>query len=107
MNEIFNIESSKLNFRVAKMNAIEALAFRNMIADTESFDKYVTFFDTILEKIEVEVNGQWLPVKEKNRNIYYPSGIEDDYQAIQELVAYFINTFLKAVFTKSSASTQP
>lgn len=88
-------------FRVKKMNAIEALALRtaSSIENTREAQK---FFNEILERVEVEVGGKWLPVKEKGRDVFYPSGIEDDAQAVQQIVEHFMNDFLHPLFQKSS-----
>ena len=88
-------------FRVKKMNAIETLALRTAsnIDDTKSAQK---FFNEILERIEVQVADKWLPVKDKTVDAYYPAGIEDDVDAIQQLINFFMTSFLHPVFTKSA-----
>lgn len=101
----FTIENFDGEFRFAKMNAIEALALRTII-NFDDFDMSVKMIDTILEKIEVNCGSDWLPVKEKAHNVYYPVGIENNVFAINELVEKFLNDYLKPLFTKSSASNQ-
>ena len=99
MNEF---EVKNFTYRIKRMNAIEVLAFQSQI----SFDKYedvLKMYNEILEKIEVKLDNTWLNVKTKGKDIYYPSGIEDDVIAIQELVKHFLD-YLKSVFQNSNAS---
>lgn len=103
MNE-FTIDSLEYNFRIKKLNAIEALALRSQI-DFSSTSSVEALYYQILEKIEVHVANQWLPVKEAGKNIFYPADIENDIVAVQELIKYFINEYLMPLFMKSSAST--
>lgn len=95
-----NLKIDKNEFRVKKMNAIEVISFRSLM-DFSSLDRVSSFFKTILENIEVRINDDWLPVKEKNREVYYPNGIENDIKVIDKLLNYF-QSYLKEVFTKSS-----
>lgn len=95
-----NLKIGKNEFRVKKMNAIEVISFRSLM-DFSSLDGISSFFKTILENLEVRINDDWLPVKEKNREVYYPNGIENDIKAIDKLLNYF-QDYLKEVFTKSS-----
>lgn len=89
----------KFNFRIRKMNAIELLAF-NMQSEIQTFDGTVETFNLILENIEVQTGDSWLPVKEKNKNIFYPSGIENDIMTIKELIPFFMN-YIGSVFHPS------
>lgn len=102
MNE-FKIKDYEYMFRIKDMNAIEALALRAQISN-DSFEKTVHFFNLVLEHIEVEFNGKWMPVKTKDMEVYYPAGIERNMNAIQELIEHFTVDFLKPLFTSSNAS---
>lgn len=90
------------NFRIKKMNAIELLAIQSQ-ASFEDLTKTEQFFYLVLEKTEVEIKGQWLPVKEKNKNIFYPKDVEQDVDTIKELISHFTE-YLKDVFLKSNES---
>lgn len=103
MNE-FRITSYDCQFRIKKLNAIEALALRSQI-DFSSSESVQTLYYQILEKIECNIAGQWLPVKERGQDVFYPAGIEYNVEAVQELIKFFINDYLTPLFTKSSAST--
>ena len=96
-----NLKIDKNEFRIKKMNAIEVISFRSLM-DFKSLEKVTNFFKTVLECIEVKVGDDWLPVKEKNREVYYPNGVENDINLIDELLNYF-QRYLEEVFTKSSA----
>lgn len=87
-------------FRIKRMNAIELLAFQSSTS-FESYEDSLKSFDTILEHVEVKCNDVWLQVKQKSN--YYPAGIENDINAIQEIVTRFTD-YLRSVFSKSSAS---
>lgn len=104
MNE-FTIKARENEFRIKKMNAIELLAFQSQIS-FDSMDAAKNMYANILEMIEVKFKEQWLPVKEKGKDIYYPSGIEDDFESISEIIGYFLNDYLKPLFSKSDASKQ-
>lgn len=95
------IDIGSNTFRVKKMNAIEALALRTA-SSIESTKEAQTFFNEILERMEVQIADKWLPVKEKNVEAYYPAGIEDDIMTIKTLVDFFMKDFLKPLFTKSA-----
>lgn len=95
-----NLKIGKNEFRVRQMNAIEIISFRSLM-DFSSLDGVSSFFKTILENIEVKVGDKWLPVKEKNREVYYPNGIENDIKVIDKLLNYF-KSYLGEVFTQSS-----
>lgn len=97
----FNIEEYDYTFRIAKMNAIEVLAIRTQINFT-TYDASIKLFSTILENIEVNIDGQWFKVKTKGKNSYMPLFVENDVILVDKLIAYFTNNFLKEVFQKSS-----
>lgn len=99
----FQIKALDNVFRVKKMNAIEALALRTC-TDVDDFDKTTKTFSTILEHLEVKCGEQWLPVKEKNANVYYPAGLEDNVDACNELIDAFLNQYFWPLFRKSDAS---
>ena len=99
----FKVDGSDYLFRIAKMNAIEVLGLRTLI-NYEDIDKAITWYKALLERVEVNFGSQWLPVKEKNREVYYPAGIEDNYQLISGICAHFMNDFLKPVFWSSNES---
>ena len=45
-----------------------------------------------------KVLDQWIPVKEVNKEVYYPIGIEDDYKALKSLIEWFIENVIRPVF---------
>lgn len=100
--EAFTIEGYSQQFRIKKMNAIEALALQSQIS-FDSVEDTQNLYNSLLERLEVECKDKWLPVKEKGRDVFYPAGIEEDIPAIQSLIKEFLN-YLKPLFTKSNAS---
>lgn len=100
MAKEFTISAYPQPFRIKKMNAIELFAMRTQI-DFKSFDDALNAFNLILEKIEVKCGDDWLPVKE--HDTYFPVGIEDNVDAIDELSSEFMKQF-RMVFQKSNAS---
>lgn len=101
----FKVEASELTFRVAKMNAIEALAFQTGTG-FQTVDRTRVLFAEALERIEVKIGETWLKVKEKGREVYYPVGIENNFMAIKQIIDYFLGTYLKPLFTKSNVSSK-
>lgn len=101
MNEEFTIKALDQAFRIRKLNAIEIFALRSQI----DFDNYKTTKDSVelmLENLEVKLGDNWLKVKDGD--IYYPNGIEENYDAIDELVRVFLKKF-RSVFQKSNVSS--
>lgn len=96
----FKISAYEQPFRIKKMNAIEILAMRTQM-DFKNFNFALDSFNLILEKLEVKCGDDWLPVKE--RDIFFPVGIEENIDAIDELTSQFMKKF-KTVFQKSNAS---
>lgn len=97
--EEFTIKSLPNTFRIKKMNAIDILALRSQI-DFDDFEKIRKVYGIMLENMEVKFDNSWLPVKEKDKEEYYPAGIESNVHAINELLNYFMTEFLRPVFTK-------
>lgn len=97
MNEIV---IDNYQFRIKTMNMIEVLAFRSQLT-FEDVDSTMKLYNQILERIEVQIGDKWLPVKQKLQNIYYPAGIENDFEMIETLVGHFLG-YIKSVFQKSN-----
>lgn len=99
----FKVESRPdLSFRSAFNGALEVLSFQ-MTADFSDADKMSKTLSWLLERVEVCILGQWLPVKEKGRQIYNPAVLEEDVLALQEIAMQML-AIVKAVFQKSRES---
>lgn len=96
----FKIKGYKYIFRVAKLNAIEVLALQTQVS-FDDIDKTAAMFNTILERIEVKCDEQWLRCKEKYENVYYPAELETDVVMVKRLVEAFMNDYLKPIFWSS------
>lgn len=94
------LEYKDNTYRIRKMNAIEALALRSA-SDMKSVAGAKQFFTDVLERMEVQANDKWLPVKQEGKNVYLPDGIQDDFDGVQTLVQFFMKEFLTPFFEKS------
>lgn len=101
LDKEFKLSTFNQTFRIKKLNAIEIFAIKTQI-DFDNFKSALDTFNLILENVEVKLDDNWLPVKDRSN--YYPLGIEDDIVAIDEISAQFMKQF-KEVFQKSNAST--
>lgn len=101
----FKIKANDYQYRVKKLNVIEVLAIKANLL-TDNIDDTTKLFNEILERIEVNVQNQWISVKEKNLDILTPACLSDDINAIKEIIDVFISKYLKTVFTKSNGSNQ-
>lgn len=81
-------------YRIKKMNAIEVLALKSQI-DFSTMESTIKCYSTILERIEVKVKDQWMPVK--NKDNYYPAELENDSKLMEQLITYFLE-YIKEVF---------
>lgn len=104
MTKEFHISAYEHPFRIKKMNAIELFALRTQI-DFKNYNFALDTFNLILEKMEVLCGEDWLPVREvsKSGEIFFPAGIENNINAIDELSSEFMKRF-RTVFQKSNAS---
>ena len=94
-----NFVINEHEYRIKKMNAIEMLALRSQIA-FDNFEDTMNFYNLLLEKIEVKCGDKWLQVKDGEN--YYPAGIEEDVDTVDELIGKAVE-YLKSVFRKSNA----
>jgi hypothetical protein len=100
---LFTVEGYDYQFRLAKMNALDVLAFRTQVS-FDSMENARALFAKVIENIEIQVGQQWFPCKEKDREIYYPAELDTNIDLLNKLVGYFLNDFLKPVFRKSNES---
>lgn len=91
-------------FRIRKMNAIELFAIQTVI-DNTSYDSMLNSYKIILENMEVRCGDTWLPVKEKDHEVYYPKDIENNIVEIRELILMFMK-YVNEVFQKSDGSKE-
>ena len=94
-----NFVINEHEYRIKKMNAIEMLALRSQIA-FDNFEDTMNFYNLLLEKVEVKCGAKWLQVKDGEN--YYPAGIEEDVDTVDELIGKAVE-YLKSVFRKSNA----
>ena len=58
----------KYKYRTKELNAVEAFAMRTRLV-FDDFDGSLEAINLVLEHLEVEIAGQWLPVKEKGKEM--------------------------------------
>lgn len=94
------IKIGEHEFRIKKMNAIDTLAIQSQISFKNAKQSKL-FYSQVLERIEVKCKDQWIPVKEEDKEVYFPAGIEDDLDLVQQLIGFFM-LWIKDVFQKSN-----
>lgn len=101
----FKLESREETFRVAKISPIDILAISTQV-DFENFKMTKTLMTFCVENVEVKIGEKWLPVKTKDKEIYWPKDITKDFVALNEIFIYMMENVITAVFPKSSESTE-
>lgn len=98
----FTIESMPdVEFRVARISPVDLLAITTQI-DFEQFAKTKVLYTFALEHCEVKQGEKWFPVKLPGKEVYTPSTIENNFRALNEIIAYFLNNVVAETFTESS-----
>ena len=98
--EVFEIKSYPNKFRVKKINALELMALRTQI-DFSNIEQNIKTYSYILEHLEVEISRVWSPVKEVGKDVFLPMGLEDNVDAMNELITWFLLNVIKKAFMKS------
>ena len=104
-HEEFKIESMQNTFRVGKISPVDMMAITQTI-DFEKFDTNKALITFCLENTEVKVGETWLPVKAKNREVYQPMGIDNNFLALNQIFLWMLENVITKTFTKSSESTE-
>lgn len=102
----FKIESRKEDFRVGFISPVDLLAISTQI-DFENFKMTRTLYKFCLENTEVKIGEKWVPVKSKDRDVYFPKDMAEDYVAMNEIFTWMMENVITVVFQKSSESTTP
>lgn len=90
-------------FKIGHLPATELMALQTQL-DFNSFEKSNVAFTYMLEHMLVRVGEDWLPVKEKGEEIFYPNGIEENLTALKELTRHFMKEVIVPLFPKSDES---
>lgn len=90
-------------FKIGHLPATELMALQTQL-DFDDFNKSNVAFTYMLEHIVVRVGDEWLPVKEKGKEVFYPNGIEDNFRALKQLTRQFMNEVIVPLFPKSDES---
>ena len=105
MQKEFKINSRKEEYRVANISPVDMLAISTQI-DFENFKMTKVLIQFCLENTEVKMGEKWLPVKMKDKEIYQPRDIVNDFTALNEIFTYMMSEVIAKVFTKSNESTE-
>ena len=103
--EEFKIDAMQNTFRVGKISPVDLMAITQTI-DFEKFETNKVLITFCLENAEVKVGETWLPVKVKNKDVYQPMGIENDFLALNQIFLWMMENVIAKTFTKSSESTE-
>lgn len=98
----FELESfPNLKFRFSYISPIDAVTFASMF-NAENFrtNRDLTLY--AIEHAEVCLNEKWFKVKQPNKDVYMPSGIEENGSALLKILDIFVERYILPVFQKSS-----
>lgn len=97
----FTIDSKpEMQFRFKDISPVKILALQTCI-DFNDFEKTSKLFAFILENTQVSISGTWTDVKVKDREVYFPQGIEKEVPVLMDICTKFLNEVIKPTFTKS------
>ena len=94
-------EYKNLKFRFTYMSPMDICVFASNF-NLENYKTSRTMFDYAVEHTEVCINEVWTKVKQPNRDVFMPAGIEENIAALLKIVDVFVERFIMPVFTKSS-----
>lgn len=102
----FKIKNRANNeFKFAGITAPELLSINTKINfDDGAQDENV--FTWVLEHTQVKIGNDWLPVKEKGMDAYYPVDIEEDIISLYQIFTEFVHIVVMPVFKKSKELSQ-
>ena len=97
------VKGTKYVFRFKQMSPAKmiALGYQMKLSDVERTE---TLSREVLENTEFKTETEWLPVKEKDKETYWPMSLEKDYLACKKIVDIFILDILLPVFQPSRES---
>lgn len=100
----FSIDDYSYDFRIKPMNAIDLLAIRTENAMMKNAESAASFYATILSKIEVKCNDNWLSCYQDG--VFLPAELSENTDLVMSLIEFFMNSYLKPAFQKSNDSTE-
>lgn len=94
-------EYKNLKFRFTYMSPMDICVFASNF-NLENYKTSRTMFDYAVEHTEVCINETWIKVKQPDKDVYMPAGMEENISALLHIVDAFVEKFIMPVFTKSS-----
>lgn len=95
--EEFKVDGRELNLRIKHIPVTKLLSLQVMI-DFKDLNKTEELMSFVFENIEVNLNGSWINLKEKGRDVYYPTDLKTDLKYLSNVFIKFLNEFLKPLF---------
>lgn len=86
--------------RVANISPVDLLAITTQI-DFEKLQQTKTLITFCLENVEVKQGASWVPVKSKDREVYFPMGIENNLVALNQIFEYMMTNVITMAFQPS------
>lgn len=94
-----------LELKFVELTAPQLLSINTKInySTDEQTEDVFTF---IFEHTKVKIGNEWLPLKEKGMDVYYPVDIEEDIMSLYQVFGAFVDKVILPVFQKSKESSQ-
>lgn len=105
IKEEFTVEAlPKATFAIpSNISPLDILALSTQV-DLDDVNKTRELFKFALEHTLVKTGEIYQPVKAKDREVYLPTGIENNIIALSQVANYFLENVITKAFTKSSES---
>lgn len=94
-----------LQMKFCNLTATQVLSF-NTTVNYDTFEQSEKAFNFVFEHTMVNLNNQWIYLKEPSHDVYFPVDIENDLNSLQQIFITFINLVIKPLFTQSKESSQ-
>ena len=102
----FTIETlPNYTFRTTKISSVELLSLQSVM-DFDKLENIKTVYCFILGHLETNIDGKWIKTYDEKFDLYMPRNLEDNGQALQELVMWFVVNVLHPLFQKSDELSQ-
>lgn len=72
------------------------------LTSSSNIDALRAFYTVASEHIEVKVGDQWLPLKEKDRDVWWPAEIASDFKHLREIMMWFLSDVAIDTFISSN-----
>ena len=117
MSEEKTITVNEREFKSGRISPVDMLTMSSMcmsvyetddngqmtmnFSSKKSINAIESFYEMIFEHMLVKVGEKWLPVKEKDKDIWWPENLQEDYFGMMKLVNWFVAEVIFPVFMRS------